>query len=47
MYPASLEYSEENLGKMKQFEAHVKKMLSDEEALIQFIADNNELIEWE
>lgn len=47
MYSAYMEYSEENLEKMKRFEMHVKKMLSDEETLTKFIEENYDSIEWD
>ena len=47
MFSAYMEFSQDNLEKMKRFEAHVRKMLADEDTLLKFIADNYEKIEWD
>ncbi len=47
MYSAYLSHSPENLEKMKHFESHVRTMLSDEQALMAFIKQHYEEIEWD
>jgi len=47
MFSAYIDYSQDNLEKMKLFEDHVKKMLADEDVLMKFIADNYDEIEWD
>ena len=47
MFSAYMAYSQENLEKMKRFEAHIRTMLTDEQTLVQFIADNYDNIEWD
>jgi hypothetical protein len=47
MFSAYMSYSPENLAKMKQFESHVRSMLADEAALMTFIEQNYDEIEWD
>lgn len=47
MFSAYMEYNQDNLDKMKRFEAHIRTMLTDEAVLLKFIADNYEEIEWD
>jgi len=47
MFSAYMEFSPENLEKMKRFESHVRKMLSSDEELIAFIEKNHDEIEWD
>jgi hypothetical protein len=47
MYSAFISHSPENLEKMKRFETHVRTMLSDEQALMAFIKQHYEEIEWD
>ncbi len=47
MFSAYMEYNQDNLDKMKRFEAHIRTMLTDEATLLSFIADNYEEIEWD
>lgn len=47
MYSASMSFSPENLPKMKRFESMVRAMVSDEEALMRFIEENCDEIEWD
>lgn len=47
MYSACMSHSPENLEKMKRFETHVRTMLSDEQALMAFIKQHYEEIEWD
>ena len=47
MYSAYMSYSPENLEKMKRFESHVRAMLADETALMRFIEDHYDEIEWD
>jgi len=47
MFSAYMSHSDENLSKMKQFEAHVRKLVSDENQLMQFIQENENEIEWD
>ena len=47
MFSAYMAYSQENLEKMKRFETHIRTMLTDEQTLVQFIADNYDNIEWD
>ena len=47
MFSAYIEYNQDNLYKMKRFEAHIRTMLSDEAILLKFITDNYEKIEWD
>ncbi len=47
MYAAFMSYSPENLEKMKRFEQHVRDLLSDDEALLAFIEENRDQIEWD
>ncbi len=47
MFAAYLSYSPENLAKMRRFESHVRKMLADEKALIAFIEEHRDEIEWD
>ena len=42
-----MRYSPENLDKMKRFESHVRAMLADEQALVAFIEENRDEIEWD
>jgi hypothetical protein len=47
MFSAYIEYSPENLEKMKRFERHVRAFLSDEDNLMRFIENHFEEIEWD
>ena len=47
MFSAYMNYSPENLGKMKRFEVHVKTMLSNNDELIAFVNANSDKIEWD
>ena len=47
MFSAYMSYSPGNLEKMKRLESHLRAMLADEEALMEFIALNREQIEWD
>lgn len=47
MFSAYMGYTPDNLEKMKRFEAHIRTMLTDEETLLKFIADNYRKIEWD
>jgi hypothetical protein len=47
MFSAYMNYSPENLNKMKRFESYVRTMLADENALIAFIEENRDKIEWD
>ncbi len=47
MFSAYMSYSPENLEKMKRFEKHVRAMVADEAALMQFIEANRDKIEWD
>ena len=47
MFSAYTSYSEQNLALMKQFESHVRQLLSDESSLMKFIEDNENEIEWD
>jgi hypothetical protein len=47
MFSASMDYSHDNLEKMKRFEGHIRAMLTDEKALLEFIAAHYEEIEWD
>ena len=47
MFSAYISFSPENIEKMKRFQAHVRSMVSDEDALMKFIEDNRESIEWD
>ena len=47
MFSAYLPHSASNLDKMRRFETHIRKLLSDEAALFTFIAENIEAIEWD
>jgi Immunity protein 51 len=47
MFSAFMSYSPENLAKMKRFESHVRSILSDEAALMAFIEQNYDEIEWD
>jgi hypothetical protein len=46
-YYANMSYSPENLEKMKRFEAHIRSMLQDENALMAFIEEHEDEIEWD
>lgn len=46
MFSAYMSHSAENLDKMRRFESHVRKLLSDETALFKLIEDNVNDIEW-
>ncbi len=46
-FSAYMDYSAENVEKMKRFREHVCKMVSDEDVLMQFIEDNLDDIEWD
>ena len=47
MFSANMVFSPENLEKMKRFEAHVRKLLSDEVELFTLIEENRDQIEWD
>lgn len=47
MYSAYMSYSAENLNKMKQFETHVREMLSDDDRLLTYIGEHVDEIEWD
>jgi Immunity protein 51 len=47
MFSAYMSYSPENLAKMKRFESHIRSMLADEAALMTFIKQNYNEIEWD
>lgn len=47
MYSARMNFSPENLEKMKRFESHVRAMLADEAELLKFIEDHCDEIEWD
>lgn len=47
MFSAYMEYSQDNLIKMKQYETHIRTMLADEDKLMKFIKDNYEKIGWD
>ncbi len=47
MFSAYMNYSKENLEKMKRFEAHIRALFTDEETVMTFIADNYDKIEWD
>ena len=47
MFSAYLSHSPENVAKMKRFEAHVRSMLQDEDALMALISENRDRIEWD
>lgn len=51
MFSAYMGYNKDNykdvLEKMKRFEAHLRQMLTDENNLLEFIANNYEKIEWD
>jgi Immunity protein 51 len=47
MFSAYMSFTPENLEKMKRFEAHVRAMLADEKALMQFIDAHCDEIEWD
>ncbi len=47
MYSARMSFSPENLEKMKHFESHVRAMVADEAALMKFIEDHCDEIEWD
>ena len=47
MFAAYMSFSPENLEKMKRFEVHVRAMLADDKALMQFIDDHCDEIEWD
>ena len=47
MFSAYMSHSPENVEKMKRFESHVRDMVADEDALMQFIETNRDKIEWD
>ncbi|MGB1250389.1 MAG: Imm51 family immunity protein [Candidatus Promineifilaceae bacterium] len=47
MFSAYMSYSPNNLAKMQRFEAHVRTILMDEDALMAFIEENQDKIEWD
>lgn len=47
MFAAYMSYTPENLDKMQRFESHLQKMLADEAALMAFIQEHQEEIEWD
>jgi Immunity protein 51 len=47
MFSAYMSFSPENLEKMKRFESHVRAMLADDKALLQFIDDHCHEIAWD
>ena len=47
LFAAYISNTPENLKKMKRFEAYLKEMLSDEQVLMDFIAENRDEIEWD
>ncbi|MCA8990538.1 MAG: hypothetical protein KDA69_18030 [Planctomycetaceae bacterium] len=47
MFSAYMNYSPENLEKMKRFETHVRQMLANEARLMAFIDANLDDIEWD
>lgn len=46
-FSAYLSDSPENLEKMRRFESHVRAMVADEQALMKFIEDHCDEIEWD
>ena len=46
-FAAYMTYSLENIEKMKRFESHVRSLVSDESALMAFIDDHYDEIEWD
>ncbi len=47
MFSAYTTFSDQNLALMKLFEEHVRKMVSNENLLMQFIEENENEIEWD
>lgn len=47
MFSAYMPHSVDNLEKMRRFESHIRKLVSDEAALFKFIDENVEAIEWD
>jgi len=47
MFAAYMPHEPGNLEKMQRFEAHVRKMVSDEDALMKMIDESRESIEWD
>ena len=47
MYSAYMSFSPQNLEKMKRFESHVRDMVADEAALMKFIENHYDEIEWD
>jgi hypothetical protein len=47
MYAAYMSYSPENLEKMKRFESLVRDLLSDDEAVMSYIEEHHDEIEWD
>lgn len=46
-FAAYMPYSHSNIEKMKRFESHIRSMVSDELALMKFIEQNIDAIEWD
>ncbi|NNJ26242.1 Imm51 family immunity protein [Alienimonas chondri] len=46
-YAAYMSYSPENVEKMRRFQAHVRSMVADEEALLAFVDAHKDDIEWD
>mmetsp|Transcript_14131 Transcript_14131/g.21568 ORF Transcript_14131/g.21568 Transcript_14131/m.21568 type:complete len:124 (-) Transcript_14131:736-1107(-) len=40
-------YSKENVDKMKKFQAHIRKLLENEEELMDYISKHRQEIEWD
>ncbi len=47
MFSAYMKFSPENLEKMKRFEVHVRAMVADEKALMEFVDAHCDEIEWD
>lgn len=47
MYSVYMSFSPENLEKMKRFESYVRAVVADEVALMKFIEDHCDEIEWD
>lgn len=47
MFSAYMDYSDENLEKMRRFESHLRDMVSSDDELIAFVDANVDLIEWD
>jgi len=47
MFSAYMPHTADNLEKMRRFESHIRKLVSDEAALFKFIDENIEAIQWD